>query len=242
MDNGVTLGYMSEPTTGSTGTGARSTDGHSREGESFRARLQARREREILEALLTTFCVRGCFATSLDHVIGGVGIGKNSLYQHFSSREELFRAALEYGVHELLARCHRIWDENHGRGAGERLLAVVADLVSLSCSRSPLSPDGLARMSCGNRWATSGRSGRVVESAFVPLVRHWQSAGVFDAAADPVWIATVLLGLVTSPSLVPTHDGADESAETHASRIVALLVRAFAPPQCAPVLTPGDQP
>lgn len=208
-------------------------------------RLLARREREILEALLATFCERGCFATSLDHIIVGVGIGKGSLYQHFSSREDLFRAALEYGVHELFARCQRIWDENHGRSPGERLLAVVADLVSLSCSRSLLSPDGLARLSCGNRWATSGRSGRVVETPLVPLVRHWQSAGVFDAAADPTWIATVLLGLVTSPALMPTmatHDGADEFAETHARRIVALLVRAFAPPQCAVVLTPGGQP
>lgn len=211
-------------------------------GESFRTRLLARREREILEALLATFCERGCFATSLDQVIVGVGIGKGSLYQHFSSREELFRAALEYGVNELLARCQRIWDENHGSSLGERLHAVVTDLVSLSCSRSLLSPDGLARLSCGNRWATSGLSGRVVETPLVPLVRHWQSAGVFDAAAEPIWIATVLLGLVTSTALMPTHDGADEFAETHARRIVALLFRAFAPPQGAVVLTPGGQP
>lgn len=191
---------------------------------------------------LVTFGERGCFATSLDQVIVGVGIGKGSLYQHFSSREQLFRAALEYGVNELLARCQRIWDETHGSSLGEQLHAVVTDLVSLSCSRSPLSPEGLARLSCGNRWVTSGRSGRVVETPLLPLVRQWQSAGVFDAAADPVWIATVLLGLVTSTALVPTHDGADEFADTHARRIVVLLFRAFAPPQGAVVLTPGGQP
>lgn len=207
----------------------------------FSARVLAQREREILEALLATFSARGCFATNLDGVTATVGIGKASLYQHFKSREELFRAALDYGTNELLARCQRIWHQDGDRRPHAKLLAVIAELVSLNHRHDPVSPATLLRLSCGNHWAAGGRSRQSIGAAFVPMVQQWQAAGVLDAAKDPSWIAAALLALVSSSPLL-SIEHADESAETLARRVVTLLLCAFKPRHSARRMSSTSQP
>jgi AcrR family transcriptional regulator len=196
----------------------------------FSARVMAQREREILEALLATFCQHGCFATTVDAVTARVGIGKASLYRHFNSRDELYRSALDYGINQLLARCTRIWDDV-SRSADERLLAVVAELLSLNRRRDPLAPGTLLRLACGNHWRDGAPSGGEVVAALTPMVRQWQAAGLFDGAEDPAWIAAVLLVLVSS-SFSTQAGAADQSPEKVAQRVVTLLLRGF-PSRCA---------
>lgn len=191
----------------------------------FSARVMALREREILEALLATFCQQGCFTTTVDAVTARVGIGKASLYRHFTSRDELYRSALGYGIGQLVARCARIWDDAN-RSASERLLAVVAELVALNRQRNPLAPATLARLACGHHWASGASSDGEVVAAFAPMVRQWQAAGVFDAAEDPAWIAAVLLVLVSS-NFSTRADAAGEPPEVFAQRVVTLLLRGF---------------
>lgn len=186
----------------------------------------ALREREILDALLATFCQHGCFATTVDAVTARVGIGKASIYRHFDSREELYRSALDYGIGQLLARCARVWDDTT-RSAGERLLAIVAELVSLNHRRDPLAPATLLRLACGNCWASRTSSGDEVVAAFTPMVHGWQAAGLFDPAEDPGWIAAALLNLV-SASFMRQADAPGQPPERLAERVVALLLRGFA--------------
>lgn len=182
--------------------------------------------RDILEALLDVFAERGCFATNLDAVAATVGIGKGSLYRHFESREALCRTALDHGARRLAAHCQQIWAAGAERDPRARLLAVVTELVTLDARADPLSPNALLRLSCSNRWTGSAQPPPAVTTAFVPLVRESQAAGVLDAEEDPQWIAAVLLGLVAS---LPLTGGSAAGPEPTAARLVALLQRAFTP-------------
>ena len=58
------------------------------------------RER-ILDAALTAFGLRGFDSTSLDELAAQVGITKQAILYHFSSKQELLAATIELAVQEL---------------------------------------------------------------------------------------------------------------------------------------------
>ncbi len=70
-----------------------------------RRRLPAAERRElILEAALDAFADTGYHQTSLEEVARRAGVSKALIYDHFSSKQELYRELLETYVHELLDR------------------------------------------------------------------------------------------------------------------------------------------
>lgn len=70
-----------------------------------RARMSAADRREaILEAARAAFAEGGFHETSLDAVAERAGVSKALLYEHFSSKRELYVAMLEMHVHELVER------------------------------------------------------------------------------------------------------------------------------------------
>ena len=64
----------------------------------------ADRRAAILEAARSAFADTGYHQTSLDAVAERAGVSKALLYEHFSSKRELFVAMLEMHVHELIER------------------------------------------------------------------------------------------------------------------------------------------
>jgi hypothetical protein len=98
--------------------------------------------------------------------------------------------------------------------------------MALNERADPQSPNALLRLSCSNRWTGAGQAPEALTSAFVPLVREWQAAGLCDPGEDAHWIAAVLLGLVSSLPLTVSA-GADAGDQT-AARLVRLLRRGFA--------------
>jgi AcrR family transcriptional regulator len=64
----------------------------------------ADRREGILAAARTAFADSGYHETSLDAVAERAGVSKALLYEHFSSKRELFVAMLEMHVHELIER------------------------------------------------------------------------------------------------------------------------------------------
>ena len=58
----------------------------------------------ILDAARTAFADTGYHETSLDAVAERAGVSKALLYEHFSSKRELYVAMLEMHVHELVER------------------------------------------------------------------------------------------------------------------------------------------
>ncbi len=70
-----------------------------------RSRMSAADRREtILEAARGAFAERGFHETSLDLVAKRAGVSKALLYEHFSSKRELYVAMLEIHVRELVER------------------------------------------------------------------------------------------------------------------------------------------
>src|SRR3954449_11633281 len=64
----------------------------------------ADRREAILDAARTAFADTGYHETSLDAVAERAGVSKALLYEHFSSKRELYVAMLEMHVHELVER------------------------------------------------------------------------------------------------------------------------------------------
>jgi AcrR family transcriptional regulator len=64
----------------------------------------ADRRAAILDAARSAFADRGYHETSLDSVADRAGVSKALLYEHFSSKRELYVAMLEMHVHELVER------------------------------------------------------------------------------------------------------------------------------------------
>lgn len=213
----------------------------------FAARILEQRDAMILDSLLACFAEHGCFETKIDQVIAEVGIGKGTLYRHYPSREDLFKAAVRRGVEVLRVRCQGIW-EMHATDPQAALRSVIGELVALNHRDDPVSPATLARLSCGRKWNSIHRTDdQELEAAFLPLVRSWQLAGLIDSAADTRWVATLTTTLVNSSGLTSDvlHEGIERAVESSrdpeppvslVDRIVDVLLRAFSP------TAPSDRP
>ena len=192
--------------------------------ERFAQRAAKQRDAAMLRSLLTCFNEHGCFETTLDQVASDVGVGKGTLYRHYTSRDDLFEAALRAGIEALLLRCRSIW-ETHAADSDAGFRAVIDDLVALNLRGDPLSPATLSRLRCSCRWLNRSQPDKgEFEIALTPLVRDWQAAGLFDQATDASWIAAVTGALVNS--LATTGPDGQEPV---AGRLVEILRRAFAP-------------
>ena len=215
----------------------------------FAARVVEQRDATILDSLLACFAEHGCFETRVDQVATEVGIGKGTLYRHYPSREDLFKAALRRGVEVLRVRCQRIW-EMHATDPKTAFRIVIGELVALNRRGDPVSPATLARLSCGCKWSSIGRpDDQELEAALVPLVRSWQLTGLLDSAVDARWVAALTTALVNS-SVVTNHgghEGVEHAGEGSTAgdqappaglvdRIVEVLHRAFPP------IAPSDRP
>ena len=68
------------------------------------ARIKSDRKREaILRAAAVEFQANGFRATSMDRIAGRALVSKRTVYNHFSSKEELFKTISK----DLLVRAHR---------------------------------------------------------------------------------------------------------------------------------------
>lgn len=65
------------------------------------AELQERRRSQILEAATFVFAERSFADADVQEIATKIGIGKGTIYRYFSSKEELFLAAVDYGMRNL---------------------------------------------------------------------------------------------------------------------------------------------
>ena len=63
--------------------------------------MPARTRERILDKALAAFCLRGYDSTSLDDLASDLGITKQAILYHFSSKEHLLTSTIELAVHEL---------------------------------------------------------------------------------------------------------------------------------------------
>ncbi len=65
--------------------------------------LEARRRGEILTVAATLFAEHGFAATDVQGIADRLTVGKGTVYRYFRTKEALFLAAVETGLHELAA-------------------------------------------------------------------------------------------------------------------------------------------
>ncbi|MFA1819537.1 TetR/AcrR family transcriptional regulator [Virgibacillus oceani] len=82
---------------------------------------------KILQAALSSFAINGYEGTTLAHIAGAVGIRKPSLYNHFTSKDELFFTVAEKVMKEWIevmvtsAHAHKV------KPTEQRIYLVLAD-------------------------------------------------------------------------------------------------------------------
>lgn len=87
------------------------------EGKTRRQALTEFREAEILQAARKVFGEHGFEAATVDLIATEAGIAKGTLYLYYSSKDEIFWAALSSRFREMLDRAHREMDAAEGTEA-----------------------------------------------------------------------------------------------------------------------------
>jgi len=80
-------------------------------------------EARILEAAIAVFGERGLQVTTIKDIAAGAGISSGSLYTYFSDKDDLFRAAVEFGWTRFIAELEGL--SGAGMKRKERISALL---------------------------------------------------------------------------------------------------------------------
>ena len=161
------------------------------------------RER-ILDAALTAFGLRGFDSTSLDDLAAEVGITKQAILYHFSSKQELLAATIELAVQELGGALSEAAD------AEARGFQRIEDLVRATFSLAARRPEvlGLVRIVSRQGGAASSKlasaMGFMLAEA-VKFVEEEMSAGRFRRLEPRMRLLAVysaVVGVATEPEVM----------------------------------------
>src|SRR5580704_4745459 len=78
---------------------------------------------EILAAARSVFAMRGFSEATVDEIAAAAGIAKGTVYLYFSSKRDIYLAALKQGLMELMERTRTTMET--ARGIEAKLLAFV---------------------------------------------------------------------------------------------------------------------
>jgi len=168
------------------GPGAGRGDGHRRRYDTS----------SLLDVAVRLFTERGYDGTSMGDLAQASGLSKSSLYHHFSSREQLLRAALDRAVEPLFA----VMDEPGARTgrAIERLEHVVRREVEVLVEQLP-AVTLLLRVH-GNtpteRWALERR--REFDRIVADLVAQAAAQGDVRTDVQAGLVSRLLFGMINS--------------------------------------------
>jgi AcrR family transcriptional regulator len=150
----------------------------------------------LLDVAVRLFTERGYDGTSMGDLAQASGLSKSSLYHHFSSREQLLRAALDRAVEPLFA----VMDEPEARTgrAIERLEHVVRREVEVLVDQLP-AVTLLLRVH-GNtpteRWALERR--REFDRFVADLVAEAAAQGDVRTDVQASVVSRLLFGMINS--------------------------------------------
>ncbi|MFI0446976.1 TetR/AcrR family transcriptional regulator [Actinomadura sp. 6N118] len=151
----------------------------------------------ILHTAVELFNRRGYDATSMGDLAKVLGVTKPAIYHHFTSKEELLKAALDDALDELTA----VVDEAARRQAGtayERLREVVRRSVEVLVAHQP-SVTLLLRVrgnSAVERAALERR--RWLDERLAELVADAVAEGALRDDVTPTLVSRLLFGMVNS--------------------------------------------
>ena len=186
-----------------------------------RPRRAAARQ-EIVDATLELLAERGFQATTMDAIADRAGVGKNTIYRRWSSKEELIADTLR----ELTAEPDLEGDDLHAL-----LLEHVRDFVRIFADPviGRILPGLLGELHRNPEFAEAwtDRVVRPRRDALVDLLRGALERGELRAGADPELIADLL---VSPPFVRLTFPfGLPEVAEGYAEELLETIWRGIEP-------------
>ena len=150
------------------------------------------RRRQILDAARRVFGRKGFTNTPMIDVAHAAGVGKGTLYEYFSSKEELFSTLILTVAREALETMRRtVPAEDPEAALGEAIAYVTRialeenlDIYRLYLDFAGISADHRRRARNGVR-----QTAREYRDFFARIVRRGQEAGRFRGDLDPDMIA-----------------------------------------------------
>ena len=166
-------------------------------------RRSEQKRREILSAARALFASEGYADTGMEVVARTACVSTATLYAHFPSKTDLFRAAVRVIVAEAAQRIHR--DDPPARGARSRLTAFAvayAEFCNNPGTRAVL------RMVCAERRRFEDGGMQVEErarddigQAALRIIQELAEAGELTVE-KPAWAAGQLLGMIEHSTLL----------------------------------------
>jgi TetR/AcrR family fatty acid metabolism transcriptional regulator len=159
------------------------------------------KRRGLVEAARKVFARQGFLPTRVADVAVEAGVGKGTVYEYFSSKEELMFAVFESIQSDIAARVEAILGVvDSATDAFRRLMEFGAEITAEQVELQAVMLDFWAASRGG---ALEGRftehsvaNYRYYRSLVADLVRRGQSEGDFDPAADPEAIAVMLVSAI----------------------------------------------
>ncbi len=169
------------------------------------ARADGKRK-AIVEAALRAFLDEG-FDVSMDRIASAAGVSKVTVYNHFDSKENLFRAVVSGQLHEVLSVVEQIVESRLGDSddvRGELLKACRAWVAALTLPdmmalRTLVVAESKRFPELGETWLESGPTR--LHAVFATAMTRLGQRGVLDIP-DVELAVLQLSGLVLSPNLV----------------------------------------
>lgn len=177
---------------------------------------------EALDAAIGVFREHGYAATSASMLTAAMGIGRQSLYDTFGDKWQLYCAAVErYSAGEAQAHGALLRAGPKAIDGIRRMIERVAAEAHMPC----LGVNSISEFGAGppDLVAIRGAAARRIDGALMDAVRGAQADGDIDAALDPAHVAGFIRGQLTALRLEGRAGADDAMLRCH----VELAMRAL---------------
>jgi AcrR family transcriptional regulator len=149
------------------------------------------RRAEILDVASTLFRTRGYAATSVDEIVGGVGVAKGTFYYYFRTKEDVLTALARRMADEMAERSRAV-AQDPDLGAIEKLRLIFAEQRRVGGAGAEVM-DGLHRPENRELHERSNvETVRAFGPIFAGVIEDGRRAGVFEVE-DPLSTAQFIL-------------------------------------------------
>jgi AcrR family transcriptional regulator len=195
-------------------------------------KVDEQKRQAVLESAAQMFLERGYEGVSIDEVADAAGVARRTVYNRFSSKDELFAGVAEFVWSELLKTVETIRPAEHTDPA-EAVRSIANTLAEFWLRPQAVAFLRLAIME-GPRFPKLAESyfhaGKMpIFRALVSRLSLLSQHGLLsEAVAEDAELATrQLVGLVNEPLLWPRLLGAPEPSPAERARFVTAAVNTF---------------
>ena len=184
------------------------------------ARLpREQRRQQVLAAALEIFSTAGYHAASMDDIADRAGVSKPVLYQHFTSKLDLYLDLLDLAIEDLLAAAHSaLTRTNDNRERVSSWVNAYFGFVE--------NPNGAFRLFFENDLANDERVRSRIDTAYLKLTRMAAAVIAEDTGlsqAQSMLISSGMQGMVQTAAIRWLRNPEDAIARADATELISSL-------------------